>query len=121
MSQVRALVSAHCFCGGCGPCRDRAIAAGKARLAAEAQAEQTGAVVVPARWGRGVDEVTRQAWATVLPPEWAALWSRPVTPPAPRDARNRWPGNGTAAAKELCAQWRKAVSDSSKSEAERLL
>src|SRR3954469_2844878 len=119
---VRSLISAQCDCGGCGPCRDRASAAGQARLSAEVQAEQQGGTVVPARWGRGVDEVTRQAWAQTLPPEWSALWKRPVKPPPrPQDARNRWPGNGTAAAKELCAKWRKAVGDNSKEEAGGLL
>jgi hypothetical protein len=41
--------------------------------------------------------------------------------PRPRDARSRWPGNGTDAAREMCRRWRKAVSDSSKEEAGRLL
>jgi hypothetical protein len=38
----------------------------------------------------------------------------------PRDPRHRWPGDGTAAARELCQQWRKAVRDSSKEEAGKL-
>lgn len=72
MTRPRLAYSRPCDCAACPRCRERSIALGEERLTAEVTAGKQ----LPPHWRGSLEDMTRRAWAELLPPEYRALWVR---------------------------------------------